>query len=81
MTEFFHSQAFAFILGCFVGGLIGFIGAVILAASGKASRMEERISDEAIHEATKREEKRTGDYLRSKQMVSDVEDIMGRKVG
>ena len=81
MPEFFHSQAFAFIIGCVVGGAFGFLLACILAAPGKASRMEERISDEAIHEATKREEKRTGDYLSSKQMVSDVEDILGRKSG
>jgi len=43
MIEFFHSQAFWFIIGCFVGGAIGFIGAALCAASGRDSRMEERI--------------------------------------
>lgn len=51
-----------FIIGGFICGAIGFIGAAILAASGRASRMEERISDSAIHEAAEREEKRRGDY-------------------
>jgi len=60
MIEFFHSHAFWFIIGGFVGGAIGFIGAAILAASGRASRMEERISDEAIYEAEERERKRRG---------------------
>lgn len=44
MTEtptFFQSWAFYFLLGCFVGGIIGFIGAALLAASGQASRQEE----------------------------------------
>jgi len=80
MPEFFHSQAFAFIIGCVVGGAFGFLLACILAAPGKASRMEERISDEAIHEAAEREEKRCGIYLPG-DMTSDVEDILGRKVG
>jgi gas vesicle protein len=81
MIDFFHSWAFAFIIGCFVGGAIGFIGAAILAASGRASRMEEKIEDRLVYEAVKREEQRRGDYLSSKQMVSDVEDILGRKIG
>lgn len=63
------------IIGFFIGGAVGFVLAAILAASGKASRAEERL----IYEAAKREEQRRGDYLSSKQMVSDVEDILGRK--
>ena len=39
--NFLHSWAFAFIIGCFVGGAIGFIGACILAVAGRASRVEE----------------------------------------
>lgn len=74
MINFFHSWAFAFIIGCFVGGFIGFIGAAILAASGKASRME----DERIFEAARREEQRRG---LPDDMTSQVEDILGRKVG
>lgn len=74
MTDFFQSWAFAFIIGCFVGGAIGFIGAAILAASGQASRAEDRI----IYEAAKREEKRMG---LPDDMTSQVEDIMGRKSG
>ena len=66
--SFFRSWAFAFILGCFVGGAIGFIGAALCAVSGRASRVEE-----------KREDRQK--YLRSKQMVSDVEDILGKKIG
>ena len=34
-----------FIIGGFICGLIGFLGAAILAASGRASRMEEKIED------------------------------------
>lgn len=60
MINFFHSWAFAFIAGCFVGGIIGFFTAAILAASGRASRMEDRISDEAIYKAAKRQERREG---------------------
>jgi len=71
----FHSHAFWFIIGCFVGGAIGFIGAAILAASGRDSRAEE------TYEAMKRQAMRRGDYFSSKQMVSDVEDILGRKSG
>ena len=54
-ANFFHSWAFAFIIGCFIGGLIGFFTACILAASSKGSR-----EDKAIYEATKREEARRG---------------------
>ena len=59
MPEFTQSWAFIFIVGvtCFI---VGFVLATILAASGKASRAEERISDEAIYEVTKREEERRG---------------------
>ena len=32
-----------FIIGGFICGFIGFVGAAILAASGRASRMEERM--------------------------------------
>ena len=32
-----------FIIGGFICGFIGFLGAIILAASSKASRMEEKI--------------------------------------
>lgn len=43
MPEFTQSWAFAFIIGCFIGGCFGFLLAAILAASGRASRMEEKI--------------------------------------
>jgi len=81
MPEFTQSWAFWFIIGCFAVAVIVFILWIICAASGRASRMEERISDEAIYEAEERERKRRDDYLSSKQMVSDVEDILGRKSG
>ena len=45
MTDFFQSWAFAFIIGCFVGGAIGFFVAAILAASGKSVGMEEETED------------------------------------
>ena len=34
-----------FIIGGFICGIIGFLGAAILAASGRASRVEEKMSD------------------------------------
>ena len=34
-----------FIIGGFICGFIGFLGAAILAGSGKASRMEEKMPD------------------------------------
>jgi len=40
MSEFFHSQAFAFILGCFTGGMVIFIVTIILAASSRDSKAE-----------------------------------------
>ena len=43
MPEFTQSWAFAFLLGCIIGGCFGVVLAAILAASGRASRMEERI--------------------------------------
>ena len=60
----FHSHAFWFLIGFF----IGFVCACIFAAAGRGSRMEEEL-------------KRRQRYLASKQMVSDVEDILGRKTG
>ncbi len=48
MTEFFHSWAFAFILGCFAGGMVGFFVAALCAVSGRASRMEEEIEAEIM---------------------------------
>ena len=60
MPDFFHSWAFAFIIGCFVGGCFGFLGAAILATSGRASRMEEKMSDEAIYKAAKRQKRKEG---------------------
>ena len=56
MPEFIQSWACAFIIGCFIGGAIGFFTAIILAASGRASRMEERM----VYDAYNREEKRRG---------------------
>ena len=52
MTEinFFQSWAFAFIIGCFVGGAIGFFVAAILAASGKVVGMEEETEDSIKYE-------------------------------
>lgn len=35
-----------FIIGGFICGFIGFLGAAILAASGRASRMEEKIEED-----------------------------------
>ena len=60
MPEFTQSWAFVFIIGCFVGGAIGFLLAIIFAASGMASRMEERIEDSLIYEVGEREKKRRG---------------------
>ena len=37
-----------FVVGGFICGLIGFLSAAILAASGRASRMEEEIEEEII---------------------------------
>lgn len=53
------------IVGIFIGAIIGFFVAALCAVSGRASRAEEE----------------RGDYFSSKQMVSDVEDILGKKVG
>jgi len=50
MPEFTYSWAFAFIVGCFVGGLIGFVLTIICAASGKASRVEEKIEQDLLKE-------------------------------
>lgn len=49
-----------FWLGIFIGAIVGFFVAALCAVSGRASREEERISDEAIYEAAKREEERRG---------------------
>ena len=38
--SFLHSWAFAFIIGCFVGGTVVFIVTIILAASSRDSRAE-----------------------------------------
>ena len=51
MPDFTQSWALWFIIGCFVGGCFGFLGAAILAASGKASRMEERMGNELMRKA------------------------------
>ena len=61
MNEFTQSWAFAFIIGCFIGGAIGFFAAIIISASGQASRMEEKIEDRLVYEAAKREEERRGE--------------------
>lgn len=61
MPEFTQSWAFAFIAGCIVGGIITFIVTIIMVAGNRRSRAEERISDEAIYEATEREKKRWGE--------------------
>ena len=45
MPEFTQSWAFWFIIGCFAVAVIVFILWIICAASGKGSRMEERMSD------------------------------------
>lgn len=67
MPEFTQLWAFIFIIGviCFAAG---FVLAIILARSSKDSRMEE--------DWEARQKRFSG-----KQMVSDVEDILGRKVG
>jgi len=66
--SFFHSHAFWFIAGCFVGAIIGLVLAAILAASGRASRAEE-------------EREARGKRFSNDDMTSQVEDILGRKVG
>ena len=68
MNNFFQSWAFWFLIGCFVGGAIGFIGAAILAASSRASRAEEE------WEARRKK-------FASDDMTKQVEDILGRKTG
>ena len=50
MPEFTQSWAFAFIVGCFVGGIITFIVTIIMAAGSRGSRAEEKISDKAIND-------------------------------
>ena len=35
-----------FIIGGFICGFIGFLGAIIIAGSGRGSRMEEKIGDD-----------------------------------
>jgi len=45
-----------FIVGGFICGFIGFLSAAILAASGRASRKEERM----VYDAYDREKKRRG---------------------
>ena len=60
MTDFFHSWAFAFIIGLFIGGIIGFFTTALCAISARASREEERIENSLIYEATKKEEARRG---------------------
>ena len=45
MPEFTQSWAFAFIIGCIIGGCFGVVLAAILAASGRASRAEEKMGD------------------------------------
>lgn len=68
MNNFFQSYALWFLIGCFVGGAIGFIGAAILAASSRASRAEEE------WEARRKK-------FASDDMTKQVEDILGRKTG
>lgn len=48
MTEFTQSWAFWFLAGIIIGFATGFILAIIIAGSGKGSRMEEKILDKAI---------------------------------
>jgi len=67
MPEITSSWAFAFIIGCFVGAIIGFFVAALCAISGQASRAEE--------EREARRKRLSGD-----DMTSQVEDILGRKV-
>ena len=57
MPEFIQSWACAFIIGCFIGGAIGFFATIIISASGKASRMEEKM----VYDAYERERKRRGE--------------------
>ena len=56
-----------FIVGGIICGCIGFLVAIICAASGKRSRVEEEW-----------EKKRK--YFSSKKVMADLEDIMGKKV-
>jgi len=79
MTDFFHSWAFAFIIGCFVGVCFGFLGAAILAVSGRASRMEERMekdvfrADELPFETPEEiadREKRKIAYLKIREIIA-----------
>ena len=43
--SFFESYAFYFLVGLFIGTMLGFFIAVILCASSRASRDEERMLD------------------------------------
>ena len=43
MPEFTQSWAFAFIIGCIVGGIITFIVTIIIAAGSMRSKAEERM--------------------------------------
>ena len=67
MPEFTQSWAFIFIIGviCFAAG---FALAIILAGSGKGSRMEEKISASHLYEIIERERKRRG--------KPDIEEIV-----
>ena len=50
---FFESPAFWILIGCFIGGAIGFIGMAILCASGRASLDEENMRLRASLERVK----------------------------
>ena len=60
--EFLSTWQFwvGFTIGLFAGAIVGYFVAALCAVSSRASRQEERMEDERIFEAAKRERKRRG---------------------
>lgn len=72
-----------FIIGGFICGIIGFLGAAILAASGRASTMEEKIEKDVFRadvppfktpEEIVEREKRKIAYLKSRGIIVKQND-------
>ena len=83
MQEFTQSWAFAFLLGCIIGGCFGVVLAAILAASGRASRTEERIEKDIFRddvppyetpEEIIEKEKRKKAYLKMRGIIATKND-------
>jgi len=72
-----------FIIGGFICGFIGFLGAAILAASSKGSRMEEKMEKdvfradvppfETLEEITEREKRKIA-YLKMRGIIATKND-------